>query len=389
MKIVKAIIPVVSAISIAVFFAGCFGGPTKAAKREYEPAPKESGVDLEERSVVSGREEVGTSPEEPQYAPVTQEDGKRVYVRVEQDDRKRVYSGFCQLRVESVEKTKNRIFSIAEQSGGYVESSYSDKITIRVPAEKFDDVFNTITGLGEVIDKTVETYDVTEAFRDLAARLEIAERTRERLYRLLEETDDVDERFRILKEIKRLTDEIESIKQNLEMISKQISLSRITVGLTARLAQQPAGKEKIPFEWIGNLDPLKVSLRHLEGSIEFELGTGFAVFEKDVAFRAESAEGTRVRVGTTRNEPSGDSSFWQKALTHYMSAYYKETQVFEFGGVRGAIFTSKDAEPFYYLAGVVTKNDTIYVIEVFFPDRNALDTRLNGIEESLRGFRAR
>ena len=381
MKIINTIIVLISMILLHALIIGCAGGmyggmyKKEMAEEEYAPwAEEEAEVDIEESPMVSKREEAAPSPEELAYVPVMPE------------DRKRVYSGFCQLRVESVEKIKNRIFSIAEQSGGYVESSYSDKIIIRVPAERFSEVFSTIIGLGEVIDKTIETYDVTEKFRDLIARLEIAEKTRERLYMLLEETDDVEERFRILKEIKRLTDEIESIKQNLEMIKKQISFSRITVGLIARLAQQPVGKEKIPFDWIKDLDPLYVSLRHLKGKIEFELGDEFAVFERDVAFRAESAEGTRVRVGTTRNEPSGDSSFWQKALSYYLSKYYKETVDFEFGEVKGAIFTSKDVEPFYYLAGVVIEKDTIYVIEVFFPGRASLDKRLNGIKESLRGF---
>jgi hypothetical protein len=381
MRTIKAITVLLSMILLYTLFIGCAGGMyggmymKEEEMEEYAPpAEKEAEVDIEESPMVSEREEAGTSPEELAYVPVMPE------------DRKRVYSGFCQLRVESVEKVKNRIFSIAEQSGGYVESSYSDTIIIRVPAERFSEVFSTILGLGEVIDKTIETYDVTEKFRDLTIRLEIAEKTRERLYMLLEETDDVEERFRILKEIKRLTDEIESIKQNLEMIKEQISFSRITVGLLARLAKQPVGKEKIPFDWIKDLDPLYVSLRHLTGKIEFELGDEFAVFERDVAFRAESAEGTRVRVGTTRNEPSGDSSFWQKALSYYLSKYYKETVDFEFGEVKGAIFTSKDVEPFYYLVGVVTEKNTIYVIEVFFPGRPSLDKRLNGIKESLRGF---
>ena len=375
MRIIKAITVLISVILLNFLFLGCVGSKEMAKYEEYEPlAEKKAEVEFKESPMVSESEEAAPSPVELVYVPVMPE------------DRKRVYSGFCQLRVESVEKTKNRIFSIAEQSGGYVESSYSDKIIIRVPAERFSEVFSTILGLGEVIDKTIETYDVTENFQDLTARLAIAEKTRERLYKLLEETDDVEERFRILKEIRRLTDEIESIKQNLEMIKKQISLSRITVGLIARLAQQPAGKEKIPFNWIRNLDPLSVSLRHLEGRVEFELGYEFAVFEKDVAFRAESAEGTRVRVGTTRNEPSGDSSFWQKAVSYYLSKYYKETVDFEFGEVKGAIFTSKDSEPFYYFAGVVTKKDTIYVIEAFFPDKASLDKRFNSIQESLRGF---
>ena len=363
---------------VCIFFFGCVGSMEMAKKYEYEyeelPAAKEAEFYVEEKPMVSRSEGVGASPVELAYVPVMPE------------DRKRVYSGFCQLRVESVEKTKDSIFSMAEQSGGYVESSYSDKLVIRVPAERFSEIFNAILGLGEILDKRIETYDVTEKFHDLAARLEIAEKTRERLYKLLEDTDDVEERFRILKEIRRLTDEIEGIKQNMEMIEKQISFSRITVSLIPRLAQQPAGKENIPFDWIRNLDPLYVSLRSLKGRIEFELGEEFAVFEREVAFRAESAEGTRVRVGSARNTPLGDSSFWQKALSYYLSKYYRETVDVELGEVKGALFTSKDTEPFYYLAGVVAEKTTIYVIEAFFPDRAALDNRLDNMKESLRRF---
>ncbi len=146
-----------------------------------------------------------------------------------------------------MENRKVEIFSLAEESGGYVESAFSGIIVIRVPVEKFDEMFERVLGLGEVVRKSVETYDVTEYFRDLSVRLEIAEKTRDRLYKLLEKTDDVDERLELLREIRRLTDEIERIKQNLELIKKQISFSRITIELIPRLTGQTEDKNSIPF----------------------------------------------------------------------------------------------------------------------------------------------
>jgi hypothetical protein len=310
-------------------------------------------------------------------------------------ERKRVYSGYCRLRVNSAEDRKAEIFSLAEESGGYVESAISGTIVIRVPAGKFDAIFETILGLGDVDSKSIETYDVTEYFRDVSVRLEIAERTRARLYRLLEKTEDVDERLELLKEIRRLTDEIERIKQNLEMIKKQISFSRITVELISLISGQTEDRNKIPFGWIRELDPLYVSLPNLRGRVDFELEDGFAVFVKDNSFRAESPEGTRVRVGTTRNEPRGDTAFWQEAVAFHLSGFYREYQKLELGSVRAVLFTSKDTKPFYYLTGVSTagdgapENKTLYVIEIFFPDSNALELRLDGIKKSIEGFSAR
>ena len=147
MRIVKAITVLVSMVLLYVLFVGCagmYGGMYREEAVMEKPAPKaveEAEVAVEERPMVSERE--GAAPSDVEYA----------YVPVMPEDRKRVYSGFCQLRVESVEKTKNRIFSIAEQNGGYVESSFEDTVIIRVLAERFSEVFSTILGLGEVIDK--------------------------------------------------------------------------------------------------------------------------------------------------------------------------------------------------------------------------------------------
>ena len=113
------------------------------------------------------------------------------------EERKRVYSGFAELLVDNVEQTKMEATTIAENAGGYVENSYEDSITIRVPAEDFPAIFNRVMALGEVLDSYEETIDVTDYYADLEKRLEIAKETRARLYELLERTEDVDERIEI------------------------------------------------------------------------------------------------------------------------------------------------------------------------------------------------
>ena len=89
----------------------------------------------------------------------------------EQEPRKRIYSGYCRLRVNEAEETKRRIADITEESGGYVEAVYATSVVIRVPAEHFEEIFRRLLDLGEVDAKTIETYDVTEYFRDQDTRL--------------------------------------------------------------------------------------------------------------------------------------------------------------------------------------------------------------------------
>ncbi|MBN2443977.1 MAG: DUF4349 domain-containing protein, partial [Spirochaetales bacterium] len=120
----------------------------------------------------------------------------------EPDERMKVYFGFLHLRVDNIQESRSAISSLADETGGYVETSYENTIIIRIPKELFNDILARLMNMGEVLNKSIETYDVTDFFRDLAARLEIAKKTRDRLYNLLEKTKDVKERLKILKEIR-------------------------------------------------------------------------------------------------------------------------------------------------------------------------------------------
>jgi hypothetical protein len=308
------------------------------------------------------------------------------------EERLRVYAGFCRLMVDDPNREKESIAAIAEQAGGYVESSAAQSVAIRVPAQSFRAVLERILTLGRVLEKAVESSDVTDLFRDHQTRLEIAQKTRTRLYALLNDTEDVEERLAILREIRRLSEEIERLSRLLELLERQIAFSRITVQLVPRLAPEEAGAAAIPFPWIANLDPLYVSLPRLGKKIDFTPGDDFAVFDRESYYRAESAEGTRLRIGSTRNWPEGDALFWQKALAYHLSPYYRTSELLTLGAVQAVLFDSKDREPYSYLVGLVPapkEAGSLVVVEIFFPDASARDLRLEALTEALRRLEVR
>ena len=305
------------------------------------------------------------------------------------EKRARIYSGFCRLIVEEMERAKKELERLAQERGGYVESIVGQKVILRLPAERFQESFAYILGLGEVVHKAVETYDVSDTLRDQEARLRLAERARQRLYELLEKATDAGERLEILREIKRLSEEIEQIRLSLELLKSQIALSRITVELVPRLAETPVGREAIPFPWIANLDPLYPSLTSLKGRVSLALGDEFAVFERQKSYRAESPEGTRVRLGSTLNLPKGDGAFWQKALAHHLGPLYRSSEPIGAGPFRGALFTSKDSKPYFYLVGVSVKEKSLYVLEAFFPDQEARQKRLAAVTTAMQEFKTK
>jgi hypothetical protein len=360
---------------------------TASGSGRSAPEAAESEVAEKELSAEGGAQEPGN--EDVQLATVADEARKP-------EERKRVYSGYGSLLVDSVEEKKKEISTIAEESGGYVESVYEQTIIIRVPAADFDSLFQQILSLGEVLERSVETIDVTEFFQDLSSRLEIAQRTRERLYRLLERTRDVEERLKILREIKRLTEEIEKIGLTLTLLEQRIAFSRISIELVPRLEEEQTTRDRIPFPWIADLDPLYITLDPLKRGVELDPGEEFAVFKPQFSlikkaqyYRAESADGTRLRVSMTRNRPEGDSEFWQSALAHHLGVYYKEALPMELGGVRAVVLKSKDRTPFFYLVGIKQRRKYLYVIEVFYPNQAAYDNRRDGIESAIKEFRVK
>jgi hypothetical protein len=189
-----------------------------------------------------------------------------------------------------------------------------------------------------------------------------------------------------------LTEEIERIERSLELLQRRISLSRITVELTPRLPESGYDTGRIPFSWIANLNPLYPSLARPQGRVEFELSEDFAIFTEEAGFRAESAEGTRVRLGTTRNHPRGDTEFWRKALAYHLAPFYRTAEELDLGLFKAVLYTSKDAKPFSYLVAVVAEKDgqvepDLTIVEIFFPDQNALQARLSALEESVAQIR--
>jgi len=391
----------------AIFFmllsSGCgrvvgrIGDAVRSRKdASYEALPEEPYTAYEEE--YAKERDVGDASAPKRAAPaVTETSAEESKVPVETQeplitpiaDRKRVYSGLLRLGVDSVEKRKEEVFDITEAFGGWVEQASENTVIVRVPAGIFEEALSRLSTVGEVIERSVETQDVTEQYQDLSARLRLSQHTRERLYSLLERTDNVQERLRILREIRRLTDEIEEIRQRLELLEKLVSYSRITVELVPRLAYESPYREMIPFAWIRDLDPVYVSIGALARRASLELPGTFAVFSKEDAFRAESAEGVRVRLGTVQNVPSGDSLFWQRALAYHLDPFYARAEKRTLGSTECVLFTSKDREPFYYLVGVLAAGKHIFVAEAFFPTDETFEKAYEDISRTIKEFEVR
>jgi len=327
------------------------------AMEEAEPMVSESSISSFDDISMDERSNLAQTPaDKPQDRP----------------DPMRIYNGSAHLVVEDPRETRQHVEQRVKEWGGYLESSFGDTLVLRIPAELFYESFDEILSLGKIINERIDTWDVTEAFMDLQGRLSLAEETRERLYQLLERTSDPQERSKILREIGRLTEEVEQIRLNMQSLENRASMSRITLVLEPRISREENTRSSIPFPWIAQLNPLYPQGGRFRASIDVDLGPSFAVFTDSEYFLAENPGGTILRISTLDNDPRGDDAFWQNALLFHLKDYYLTAEPYDLhigdDTLPAVDFLSKDREPYRYLVAVKSDGKKLHLLEIFQPD---------------------
>jgi hypothetical protein len=166
-----------------------------------------------------------------------------------------IYTAELHLAVFEVQATQRAVLAIARELGGYLDHQDDTRVTIRVPARRFDDAVDRITRVGDVTHRNIQAQDVSEEYRDLGLRLRNAEVVRDRLEQLLARADKVEDALKVQAELARVTAEIESIKGRLRFLDDRIAYSTVTVYFEPRPAEpldQPA-VYRLPFPWLDEL----------------------------------------------------------------------------------------------------------------------------------------
>ena len=133
----------------------------------------------------------------------------------------------------------DRVASIATASGGFVSSSStashdgarSGELTVRVPADRFESVRQSLSGLGEVESQSIRGEDVSGQLVDYDARLKSLQAQESALLTLVGQAKEVGDVLRVQSTLFSVRQQIEQIQAQKANLEQQVSLATIQVSL--------------------------------------------------------------------------------------------------------------------------------------------------------------
>ena len=214
-RLLKISMPVLLIIGL-ILAAGCAAAPEMAPPMPSSPSMEKGSFDEDQMRSGAG---------EPTGAAI---------------DRKIVKTGYLTLEVEGIAETMNDVAGVANDLGGYVVSSskHEDdnkvfgRVTIRVPAERFNEAFDKLRQLAvDVPYESTDSRDVTEEYTDLEAQLHNLEATEAQYLALLERADTVEDILKVQRALSDVRGEIERIEGRMQYLERTSDMSLIEVSL--------------------------------------------------------------------------------------------------------------------------------------------------------------
>ncbi|KJQ53009.1 DUF4349 domain-containing protein [Microbacterium sp. SA39] len=205
-------------------------------------------------------------------------------------EREIIATAHATLQVEDIADAAAGITALAEERGGFVESTEIGRatvvdemtereptdsgygwISIRVPTAELSDVISKLHDSGEVLSSSTSKQDVTSVAIDLRARVDATKASVTRLTELMAQSGTVSE---LIEAEVALTDrqaQLESYEQQLAAIEDQVAMSTLQVELTRTAAPTTADPAGFGDGLLAGWNGLVVSLNALVIAVGFLL----------------------------------------------------------------------------------------------------------------------
>ena len=152
-----------------------------------------------------------------------------------------VKSGTMGIEIEKFDEAAVKVNDITKKFGGYISKTTSSQnnggkkqgtLTIKVPADKYEDLISEISGIGKVMSQNISSNDITEEYIDLEARLKTQKELEERLLKLLaDKTARLTDVVEVEQKLASVRQVIESIDGKMRYMRNQSEMSTLTLSL--------------------------------------------------------------------------------------------------------------------------------------------------------------
>lgn len=155
------------------------------------------------------------------------------------------------LKTAAFEQSMETVQALLESMDGYMEERYeygdtdagrsrSANMTLRVPAQRVDELLGSLSDAGRITERSDSVTDMTLQYTDNAARLNTLREKMERLNQLMTQAQDVSDLIQLESAIEETQYQLDSYETAQRTIDSQADMTRVTLWLMEETPAQSA-----------------------------------------------------------------------------------------------------------------------------------------------------
>jgi len=232
----------ITALSIILGLLGNNFRPRPISLRQSFAVPQSAGLSgksvgvTSDNAVVSPSARSGAGVMQQNSQPMATDSGNNSV------EKKVVKNGDIDMRVKSADDAAGKITQIAKDNGGDVFSSNfyqsgsnsrNGYVTVKVPANNFDQAFNDIKKVGVIVTReSTSGTDVTAQYVDLQSQLTNAQAEEQAYLKLLNQAQKMEDILSITTQLSDVRGQIETLQGQMRYMDSQTDMAAISVNLS-------------------------------------------------------------------------------------------------------------------------------------------------------------
>ncbi len=168
---------------------------------------------------------------------------------VQQSSRKLITTININAETEDFDASKKLVENKVRELSGYIENSsvYNDdrsaSYTIRIPSDRLDSFIDYIEGSNNITNKSVNVEDITLSYADTESRKKALRTEEQRLLKILESAETVEDLITVETRLSEVRYEIESIESRLRTYDNKVDYATVYLYLQEVEKYTPAEKQ--------------------------------------------------------------------------------------------------------------------------------------------------